>query len=123
MPFWPSSIETPQEIRLRDHAGRDLLVFSGYAVFSFKGTGGSWRHDDIYIRIGPRWNRLDDCAAVVSLASISNRHHAVNAGWAVDNCRWTTYGGRLLLQSRLAVKDSDGYIHRVAYHATVVGDL
>jgi hypothetical protein len=123
MAFWPSSIETPQEIRTRDQAGRDLLVLSGYAVFDFKGTGGSWKRDDIYIRVGPRWSRLDDCAAVVSLASISNRNVANDAGWAVDNCRWTTYGGRLLLQCQLAVRDSDGYIHRVAYHATALGNL
>lgn len=123
MAFWPSSITTPQEIRTRDGSGRDLLVLSGYAVFNFKGRGSSWRREDIYIRFGPRWRRLDDVTAVVALASVSNKHHSVNAGWAVDNCRWTTHGGRILLQSRLAVRDSDGYIHRVAYYATALGDL
>jgi hypothetical protein len=30
-------------------------------------------------------------------------------------------GGRILLQCRLAVRDSDGYIHRVAYQVTAIG--
>jgi hypothetical protein len=121
MAFWPSYIVTPQEMRFRTGDGRMHVSLSGYAVFNFKGSGGSWRCDDLYIRVGPIWRRLDDVCPSVSLASISNRNVANNAGWAVDNCRWTTMGGRILLQSRLCIRDSDGYIHRVAYKIDAVG--
>jgi hypothetical protein len=121
MPFYPSFIETPYEMRTRTPDGRDLDFLSGYAVFDFQGTGGTWRRDDIYIVIGPIWRRLDGVVPVVSLASISNQHTAVDAGWAVDNCRWTTLGGRILLQSRVAISDSDGHLLRLTYQATAMG--
>lgn len=90
---------------------------------TFEAGGGSWLRRDIHIPVGPRWLRLDDVSATVSLASMSNSHHAVNAGFASDNCRWTRHNSRALLQSRLAVRDSDGYIHRVVYYATLTGRL
>lgn len=123
MAFWPNSIHTPQELRTPLGGGLTMVVLSGYAVFNFKGTGSSWRHDDLYIAVGPAWNQLVDAVPVVSLASISNRGHAINAGWAVDNVRWATYNKRILIQSQLAVRDSDGYIHRVAYQVTAIGKL
>ena len=123
MAFWPDFIETPHEMRTRTPDGRDLVFLSGYPVFNFKGSGGSWRCDDLYIVMGPFWRRLDGVVPVVSLASISNQHTAVDAGWAVDNCRWTTYGGRILLQSRVCIRDVDGYLHRVTYQVTAMGQI
>lgn len=123
MAFWPNSIATPHELRTSVGGGLSMVVMSGYAVFNFKGTGSNWRHEDIYITFGPTWSQLVDVVPIVSLASVSNRNHAVNAGWAVDNCRWATFNGRILLQAQLAVRDIDGYIHRVAYQATAIGRL
>ncbi|OEU69811.1 MAG: hypothetical protein BA863_04205 [Desulfovibrio sp. S3730MH75] len=123
MAFLPSFIETPQEMRTKTPDGKDMVFLSGYAVFNFKGSGSSWKRDDIWIPIGPEWNPLYDVVPVVSLASISNRHHAVNAGWAVDNCRWVTYNRRILLKCRVAIRDSDGYLQRLAYQATAIGRL
>ena len=126
MAFFPNSIETPQEMRMKVYDGgwKDLVTLSGYAVFSFKGASGSyWKCNDLWIQVGPNWRRLEDVVSVVSLASIYNKSRAINAGWAVDNCRWTTYGGRILLQSKVCVRDSDGYLFRVAYYATAKGYL
>lgn len=123
MPFYPSSIVTPQEMRFRTGDNRIQVSLSGYAVFNFKGSGGSWRCDDLYIQIGPTWSRLDDVCPSVALASIANDGTAENAGWAVDNCRWTTLGERILLQSRVCVRDSDGFLYRVVYHVNAVGLL
>lgn len=39
-PIQPAGVATPQEIRLRDGNGRDVVVVSGYAVFNFRGRGG-----------------------------------------------------------------------------------
>jgi hypothetical protein len=124
MAIFPNFIETPHEMRTQTPDGRDLVFLSGYAVFDFIGTGGSWLCDDLYLVIGPGWRRIDGVVPVVSLASISNQNNAVNAGWAVDNCRWTTIGGRLiLLQSRVCIRDSDGHLHRVTYQVTAMGNL
>ena len=121
MPFWPSFIETPQEMRTRTPDGRDLAFFSGYAVFDFRGSGSAWRLDDIFITFGPTWRRLDGVVPSVALASVANDNTAVDAGWAVDNCRWSTFGSRILLQSRVGVRDSDGHLYRVVYQATAMG--
>ena len=121
MAFWPSAYATQQEVWTRTPDGRDLGFLTGYAVFDFKGSGQDWRREDLYMQIGPKWSNLQDVAAVVSLASISNIETAINAGWAVDNCRWGTINGRIHLQCQLAVRDIDGYIHRVAYQITAIG--
>jgi hypothetical protein len=123
MPITPSGIATPQEMRFRTGDGRTTVNLSGYAVFNFKGSGGSWRRDQLWINVGPVWRRLDDVCPSVTLASISNSHHAVNAGWAVDWCNWTTMGGRILLRCGIGIRDSDGYILRAVYHVNAVGLL
>jgi hypothetical protein len=121
MAFWVSGVDSPQEIYTRTGDGRDLVVMSGTAYFNFKGTGSAWRRDDAYVVIGPFWHRLDDVAPMAALGSWSNEHTAVDAGAAVDNCRWAVYNGRILLQVALAVRDSDGWVHRFGYTATAVG--
>lgn len=121
MAFWVNGVDSPQEIYTRTGDARDLIVMSGTAYFNFKGTGSAWRRDDAYVIIGPVWRRLDDVAPMAALGSWSNDHTAVDAGAAVDNCRWVNYNGRILLQVALAVRDSDGWVHRFAYTATAVG--
>ena len=96
---------------------------SGIAVFDFRGSGSSWKHDELYVVAGPTWRNLIDVTPYAALNSISNKDTAVNAGWAVDGFNWTTYGGRILLRIPLAVRDVDDYIHRVGYHITAVGTI
>jgi len=122
MAFWPKAYTTQHEVWTKTPDGRDLAFLTGYAIFDFKGTANQqWRREDLYMKMGPKWTNLQDVAPVVSLASISNVSTAVDAGWAVDNCRWGTINGHIHLQCRLAVRDVDGYIHRVAYHITAIG--
>jgi len=121
--MWPSFYASPHELRTRTGDGRNLVVLSGYAGFHLRGSGGSWRRVTGQLVRGPRWRRLDDVVPIISLAAISNRYHAVNAGWAVDWCNWCNCGGRIYLRCGLAIRDSDGYLLRVAYHITAVGIL
>ena len=121
--MWPSFYASPQELRTRTGDGRDLVVLSGYAGFHLRGSGGSWRRVTGEIWRGPAWSRLDDVAPIVSLAAIGNRYHAVNAGWAVDWCNWYNLNTRIYLKFGLAIRDSDGYLYRVAYQITAVGIL
>jgi hypothetical protein len=121
MAIWPDGIATPHELRTKDHYNRDLVVMSGIAVFNFRGSGGSWKRDELYIVAGPAWENLLDAVPMAALASISNTNHAVNAGWAVDGVSWATYNRRLLLRIPIAIRDSDGYLHRVSYQITATG--
>jgi hypothetical protein len=123
MAFWVQGIDSPQEIYTTTGDGRNLVVMSGTAYFTFRGTGSSWRRDDAYAVIGPVWSRLDDVAPMAALATWSNTNVANNAGAAVDNCRWFNWSNRVLLQVALAVSDSDGYVIRFAYTATAIGRL
>ncbi len=61
---------------------------------------------------------------VVSLASIFNRNVASNAGWAVDGADLYPLGNQdegLRIDAKLAVRDSDGFLYRISYQATVLG--
>jgi hypothetical protein len=63
------------------------------------------------------------------MTSIMNVNVATNAGWAVDDCRadyfgLTGIGGvRVNLTCRVAVRDRDGFMFRVNFHVTTVGEL
>ena len=123
MAFWPNAYSSKRTLWTRDQAGRDLVFQSGIAVFDFKGTGAGWRHDELWILTDAVWTGLPPSEAMVALASVSNAGTAVDAGWATDAVGINTYNNRILLQVALAVRDIDGYIHRVSYHVTSVGTL
>ncbi len=121
--MWPRFYASPQGLRTKTGDGRDLVVLSGYAGFHLRGTGGSWRRVIGQMVRGPRWRRLDDVAPIISLAAIGNDNHAVNAGWAVDWCNWGNLNSQIYLTFGLAIRDSDGWLYRVAYQITAVGIL
>lgn len=59
-----------------------------------------------------------------SLASISNRHHAVNAGWAVDKVdAKRASNGKIKVILNYAIRDIDGYLYRVGYKVNVLAQL
>lgn len=63
-------------------------------------------------------------SVVVSLASIYNGNVANNAGWAVDGAHIFAQGLQtdgLIVEAKIAVRDVDGYLHRVSYQATALG--
>lgn len=80
--------------------------------------------------------QVEQWAPHVALASVFDRHQAVDAGFAVD--RWraapmatgvdfftgerfgSIWGG---LEVDLAVRDSDAVLHRIAYHITLSGRI
>lgn len=123
MSLWPQFWANRHEIRTRTGDNQDLVVLSGHAGFNFKGSGSSWKRDEFLIPVGPQWSSLQDVAPLVTISAIANSHHAVNAGWAIDNCSWSTYNGALLIKARAAIRDVDGWLIRIAYHATCIGRL
>lgn len=65
-----------------------------------------------------------DGTVVASLAAIFNRNAANNAGWAVDGTDLYPLGNQdigLRVEAKLAIRDSDGYLHRISYQVTALG--
>jgi len=123
MAFWPQSYSSKQILKTKDGQNRDLVFQSGIAVFNERGTGSTWHYDDLWILTDVVWTRVSVVQASVSLASISNLGEAINAGWGTDAVSTALYNNRIMLQVRLAVRDSDGYMHRVSYQVTAMGTL
>jgi hypothetical protein len=109
-----------------------MVVLSGYLLI--RGTDlrgnpdGTWNRKDLKFIVGPRW-RTVDTVPVVSMTSIMNVDVATNAGWAVDDCRIEeeispgTGDRGVVLACRVAVRDSDGFMFRVNFYVTMVGQL
>ena len=122
-------IENPQEMEVVVSGPGDinrLFIYTGTAVFDFKGAGGDWLRDTLTFEIGRSFTvaQFRSATATASLASISNVQHAVNAGWAVDRVEASrAASGKIQLRMNLAVRDVDGYVHRVAFEASVLAKL
>lgn len=121
----------------------ELFIFSGIAIFNkLKGTGSSWEGG--YAYIAAKYNNViaqgkailpKHWTVDVHLASISNLKVANNTGWSVNEFSLRKYdnnlgGGRvvvpdgsLVLDTKIAVRDIDAYIHRLSYHVTILGKV
>ena len=130
----PEAFHTTHELRTRTGDGRDMVVLSGYAEIDGKdlqgNPDGTWNRKELLIRVGPQWRTAPVSVPVVSMSSIMNVDVANNAGWAVDNCEVTLFQQlptpgtfQVELRSRVAVRDSDGFMFRVNYYTTSLGDL
>jgi hypothetical protein len=70
----------------------------------------------------------------VHLASITNLHHAINTGWAIDGFRLEEdidsagqrvllTGGQLRIITDVAVRDNDAFILKLSYSVSIVGKI
>jgi hypothetical protein len=67
---------------------------------------------------------MEQVAAVVVPSAIRTGGRADDAGWAIDYCRPAlSEDGLLSLICQIAVRDRDAIIYRLAYQATVIGQL
>jgi hypothetical protein len=64
--------------------GPDMVISTGYALFSMKGLSGAWNRQDLVFLVGPWWGAVRGTTVVVSPSSMFNINVANNAGWAVD---------------------------------------
>jgi hypothetical protein len=123
------AVASPQELIVDvngpDDANR-LFIYTGIAVFTFKGTGGQWRRDRLSFKVGRSFTagQFKKAIASGSLNSISNAHHAVDAGWAVDQVSAARApDGKTMLTLELAIRDVDGYLQRVGYEVLVLAKM
>ena len=112
--------------------GKVSYVLTGVVLFEpVKGTGDEWLRTKVDFSV-PLRNlgvnkalRLDFWAPFVTLTSISNDRTATNAGWAVDGFEIAhpeeVMRGRVGVSAQVAVRDSDGFINRLAYNIHLIG--
>ncbi|MCX6834243.1 MAG: hypothetical protein NTW07_03770 [candidate division Zixibacteria bacterium] len=104
-----------------------LFIYTGTALFDFKGVSGDWRRDTVQFHVGRSFGPGEVIKAIGtgSLASICNEHHAVDAGWAIDDtdADWDDEDGRIQVRASVAVRDSDGHVLRMSYIVHVLAKL
>jgi hypothetical protein len=133
----PDRYEATRYFTTRTHDEKDMVFYSGYAIFdqSIQGRDHEWRRDQIILKLdGPTWiipddqydpaRIIDEYTATVVPSSINNYSDSSNAGWAVDNCQaGLSDDGSFSLSANVAVRGPDVYIYRFAYQVTAIGNL
>jgi hypothetical protein len=107
---------------------RTLAIATGVAKFVFRGVGSDFVRSSILIPTGvqiddPTSENFRGATATASLASIANDGPANNAGWAVDSVDVPGFfppPGELTILVHVAVRDTDGFLLRIAYHVNVL---
>jgi hypothetical protein len=96
-----------------------------------KGTGSDWTDHAVMLTIelpsiGQNHVRIHQCAPLVTLNSIKNDHHAINAGWAVNSFKIVDPGQPsrgISLLCHLGMRDIDGAILRIGYVIHAIGSV
>jgi hypothetical protein len=107
------------------------VIASGVAVFVFRGVGNDFVKSTVIIPTGviidsPSFANFRGASVTGALASIANDGPANNAGWAVDSVEPFVAGGQLppdgefKIVAHLAVRDTDGFLLRIAYQAHIL---
>lgn len=120
-------------VHTRTGDGKELIVLTGVAVINFKWEGGSsWHREALDLGIDIRHIlpddkvlKLDFWAPFVTINAVFNRGESHNSGHAVDTFQIVNpraeQNPQIVVRSHIAVRDSDAWLHRVAYNVTLVG--
>jgi hypothetical protein len=127
----------PHSVHVPVANNKHLVVLTGTAIIDFKGhTSDDWRRDRLVLNLKfpsilPQGKafKIEQWAPFVTINAIYNQDEADNAGWAVDcfglhaptqkEDMKTTLA--VAIWADIAVRDSDGYLFRVAYNLTLSG--
>jgi|ERR1700757_3343108 hypothetical protein len=104
---------------------RTLVIATGVAQFVFRGVGSDFLRDSVEIPTGvfiEDPSTFRGASAIASLASIANDGVSNNAGWAVDSVDTPDPApvGEYKIRAHLAVRDTDGFLLRVAYQVNMM---
>jgi hypothetical protein len=110
-----------------DGANR-MFVIDGTAAFTLTpGAGNDTISDTLRFPVGPTLTPAQFVRAIAtaSLASIANGGLANNAQWAVNSvdADLDDQTGRVVVTADLAVGDTDGYLQRIGFQATILARL
>lgn len=125
-----AGISNPQEleVHIEDSQANRMFIYTGIAIFNSRGgTGKNWVGMPISFDVGRQFTatQFKGAVAQVALASIANESHAVNAGWSVNSVEASrsSNSGKTRVAINCALRDIDGYLHRIAYKVTVRAKL
>ncbi|HWQ26625.1 MAG TPA: hypothetical protein VN367_07570 [Chlorobaculum sp.] len=129
----PGAFATKSHTVTQAHDGLMHWMLTGIVTLpdEITGTGPSWNDTAVKLTIelpgiGHKDVRLLQCAPFVTLSSIKNDHHAMNAGWAVNSFKVVDPGSPspgISLLCHLSVRDMDGGILRLGYVINAIGSV
>ena len=121
-----TQIRTPDVVK-------EYYVLTGIVIVNLHcTTKAGWQHDTLQINIGipelPQGKMLhvEQSAVFIALSSMWDSDYAVNAGWAVDEFGCSKPGNNITsieLTANVATSDNDGWLYRVSYNVTLLGQL
>lgn len=129
----PDRFVSQHSVVTRTPDGDRFWILTGIALIGLEGTGSTWRREEINLGVTvpgiPRNQglQLKQWTPFVTLNAIANNGEARNAGWAVDRFHLrdprTPALQRVVINTRVAVRDSDGWIFRVGYTLHLIGSF
>ncbi len=132
---YPALFVNPQIVRTKTGDGKDLIVLSGVVKIERSGKSvrsGDWAKGTFRIGVNlglppEEAMQLEQHASLITLSSVRNDYESIHAGWAVDESYVLTVPGdtyeEVFVQGAFAVRDKDGWLLRVGYHVTLVGQV
>jgi hypothetical protein len=112
--------------------GRLCYVLTGVVKMTVKGEGAAWTRLGLDFSVdmpdlpAGKGLRLDHWTVLVTPNAFSDDKAAVDPGWAVDQFSLLDPGGvhrAVTINTRLAVRDVDGFLLRVGYSIHLLGRL
>jgi hypothetical protein len=129
----PGSFTTQSHTVTQTHDGLMHWMLTGIVTMpdEIKGVGPIWKDYAVKLTlalpgIGQKHVRLLQCAPFITLSSIKNDHHAMNAGWAVNSFKVIDPGEPspgISVLCHLSVRDLDGAILRIGYVIHSIGSI
>ncbi len=129
----PARFKSKHWVHARTGDGKELITISGIILADFKGAGQDWKAERYEFEIkspsiipAGKALQVEQWCPLITLNAIHNRDRSYNAGWAVDK-----FGGPGATQiitsfdlwANLAVRDIDGFLFRVGYTVTLLGNF
>ena len=128
----PEMFVNPEVIHTKSGDQRDIIVLSGIVHLDLKGNSTkNWLRDRFSLAIDIRsvlpeniGFRIEQQTSIVTVNSIFNAGHSVNAGYAVDSCgvdRTGQFNHFVSIQGAVAIRDVDAFLYRIGYYSTLLG--
>ncbi|MGX9726200.1 MAG: hypothetical protein ACTFAK_02420 [Candidatus Electronema sp. VV] len=128
----PEMFVNPEVIHTKSGDQRDIIVLSGIVHLNLKGNSTeNWLRDRFSLAIDIRsvlpeniGFRIEQQTSIVTVNSIFNAGHSVNAGYAVDSCgvdRTGRFNHLVSIQGAVAIRDVDAFLYRIGYYSTLLG--
>lgn len=128
----PGMFVNPEVIHTKSGDQKDIIVLSGIVNLNLQGNsaekwlrGGFGLVIDIRSMLPEKIGfKIEQQTSLVTVNSIFNAGHSVNAGYAVDSCgvkRTGRFDLYVIIEGTDAIRDVDAFLYRIGYYSTVLG--